>query len=330
MSQVRRRHFLIAVCAGSLSASLPALAQQQGRVRRIGWFAAGSAGANPEWYAAFRQGMADLKWVEGRDYVIDVRYANGSEQAMPGVADALVASQPDVLLAPGDAGVRLLMQRTKTLPIVFAISVDPVGSGLIASLQRPGGNATGMTNLLRELGPKRLQLLKETFPRVVHVAVLYEPADSASADQAKTVEAAGKQLGMRVTLIGLRQPADIEPAFKRGAAAGIQAYMPVASGLMVVQRQAIIDQIFRAKAPAIYPAEGSASMGGLMSYGPSIPDNFRRAAGFVDQILKGAKAGDLPTQQPTKFELVINMKAAKAMGFTIPQAVLLRADRVIE
>jgi putative ABC transport system substrate-binding protein len=322
-----RRELLIAL--GALAA-LPALAQQDKRVRRIGWIAAGRAGDNAEWSAAFRQGMAELKWVEGRDYVIDVRYANGVSQAIPGLADEMVASQPDLLLAPGDAMVRMLMQRTKTIPIVFAISVDPMGNGLVASLQRPGGNATGMTNLLRELGPKRLQLLKETFPRVVHVAVLYEPADAASADQAKTVEAAAKQLGMRVTLIELRQAADIEPAFRRGAAVGAQAYMPVASGLVVIQRQAIVDHVFRSKAPAIYATDASPILGGLMSYGPSIPDNFRRAAGFVDQILKGAKAGDLPTQQPTKFELVVNLKTAKTLGLTIPPIVLMRATRVVK
>jgi putative ABC transport system substrate-binding protein len=274
--------------------------------------------------------MVELKWVEGRDYVIDIRYANGNRQAVPALADELVASGPDLLFAPGDDGVQMLRQRTKTIPIVFAISVDPVGNGLVESLQRPGGNVTGMTNQLRELGPKRLQLLKEAFPRVAHVGVPYEPNDVASTAQAKTVEDAAKSLGMRTTLIELRQAADIEPAFKRAAALGVQAYLPVAGPLAVGQRQAIVDQVLSARLPAIYVVAQFSEAGGLMSYGPNIPDNFRRAAGFVDKILKGATPGDLPTQQPTEFEMVINMKTAKAMGFTIPQSVMLRATRVIE
>jgi len=326
---ITRRRLLIALAAGALAA-LPALAQQPPGVRRIAWISSGRAGDNPEWFAAFRLGMAELKWVEGRDYVIDVRYANGVSQALPGMADQMVASQPDLLLAPGDALVRMLMQRTKTIPIVFAISVDPVGNGLVASLQRPGGNATGMTNLLRELGPKRLQLLKEAFSRVAHVGVLYEPDAVDSVAQAKDMEAAAKQLGMRITLLALRQAADIEPALKRGAALGVQAYAPVAGVLVVNQRKAIVDHIFRTKAPAIYPVAASANEGGLMSYGPSIPDNFRRAAGFVDKILKGARPGDLPIERPTRFELVVNLKTAKAIGVTIPQSLLLRADEVIQ
>lgn len=311
---------------------LATLAQQPARVRRIGWLDLGSADTvtSKIFHAAFRAGMGELKWTEGRDYVIDVRYANGNPQGFPGLADELVASQPDLLIAPGDSSARVLMQRTKTIPIVFAISVDPVGNGLVESLARPGGNVTGMTNQLRELGPKRLQLLKEAFPRVAHVGVLYEPNEISSIDQAKTVEAAAKTLGMRTTLIELRQVADIEPAFERGASLGIDAFLPVAGPLTVAQGQAIVDNVNRSKLPAIYQVSRLADVGGLMSYGPNIPDNFRRAAGFVDKILKGARPGDLPTQQPTQFELVVNMKTAKAMGFTMPQSVLLRVDRAIE
>lgn len=250
--------------------------------------------------------MGELKWVEGRDHAIDVRYANGSQQVVPGLADELVASRPDLLIAPGDSGARVLMQRTKTIPIVFAISVDPVGNGLVESLARPGGNVTGMTNPLRELGPKRLQLLKEVFPRVAHVGVLYEPNKVSSADQARTVESAAKTPGLRTTLIELRQVCDIQPAVARGASQGIDAYLPVAGPLTVAQGQAIVDNVNRSKLPAIYTVARFADVGGLMSYGPDIPDNFRRAAGFVDKILKGASPADLPTQQPTKFELVVN------------------------
>lgn len=318
---------------GALAAlPLATRAQQPARVRRIGWleFNIEASDISKLFLGGFRAGMGELKWVEGRDYAIDVRYANGNQQAVAGLADELVASRPDLLIAPGDGSTRLLMQRTKTIPIIFAIAVDPVGNGLIESLARPGGNVTGMTNQLRELGPKRLQLLKETFPRVAHVGVLYEPNEVASTAQAKTVEAAAKTLGIRTTLIEVRQATDIEPALARGALQGIDAYLPVAGPIVVAQGNAIVDNVNRSKLPAIYQVARLAEVGGLMSYGPDIPDNFRRVAGFVDKILKGANPADLPTQQPTKFELVVNMKTAKAMGFTLPQAVLLRADRVIE
>lgn len=318
---------------GALAAlPLATRAQQPARVRRIGWleFNIEASDISKLFLGGFRAGMGELKWVEGRDYAIDVRYANGNQQAVAGLADELVASRPDLLIAPGDGSTRLLMQRTKTIPIIFAIAVDPVGNGLIESLARPGGNVTGMTNQLRELGPKRLQLLKETFPRVAHVGVLYEPNEVASTAQAKTVEAAAKTLGIRTTLIEVRQATDIEPALARGALQGIDAYLPVAGPIVVAQGNAIIDNVNRSKLPAIYQVARLAEVGGLMSYGPDIPDNFRRVAGFVDKILKGANPADLPTQQPTKFELVVNMKTAKAMGFTLPQAVLLSADRVIE
>jgi putative ABC transport system substrate-binding protein len=307
-------------------------AQPPTRLRRIGWLAFDSetAATSKLFLAAFRAGMVELKWVEGRDYEIDVRYANGNQQVVQGLADELVASRPDLLVGPADSSARVLMHRTKTIPIVFAISVDPVGNGLVESLARPGGNVTGMTNQLRELGPKRLQLLKEVFARVAHVGVLFEPNEVSSADQAKTVESAAKTLGLRTTLIELRQISDIQPAVARGAAQGIDAYLPVAGPLTVAQGQAIVDNVNRSKLPAIYTSARLADVGGLMSYGPDIPDNFRRAAGFVDKILKGASPADLPTQQPTKFELVVNLKTAAAMGFNVPQSVLLRADRVVE
>ena len=262
--------------------------------------------------------------------MIDTRYANGVAQAGPGLVDELIAGQPDVLLAPGDEGVRLLAQRTKTIPIVFAIARDPVGNGLAASLQRPGGNATGLTSLARELGAKRLQLLKEAFPRVAHVALLYEPAGVGSLSEVRDIEEAAARLKIRVTPIEVRQAADIEPAFKRGAALGAQAYMVTQGFLINSQRQAIADRSLRSKVPAIFVGDEFVAAGGLMSYGPSFDDNFRRAAAYVDKILKGAKPGDLPIEQPTKFGLVVNLKTARAMGLAFPQSFLVRADRVIE
>ena len=329
MKQIRRRQFLRAVGVGSLSLSLPALAQQEKRVRRIGYFILRSLQANAPNLAAFRKGMAELGWVENREYVMDERYANGVPEAAPALVAELLALQPDLLLTAGDVPARLFALRTKTIPIVFAAGQDPVGNGIVASLQRPGGNATGLTSLARELGAKRLQLLKEAFPRVTHVAVLFQ-ADVGGLSQVNEIEEAALRLKIRVTRIELRQAADVEAAFKRGAALGAQGYMMTQSGLINVRRQAILDRALHSRLPIIFGESESVEAGGLMSYAASFEDNFRRAAAYVDKILKGAKPGDLPVEQPIKFELGVNLKTAKAIGLTFPQAILLRADRVIE
>jgi putative ABC transport system substrate-binding protein len=329
MNQVRRRNFLIAA-AGLAALSLPALAQQEKRVPRIGYLSGGSLQSNADWLAAFREGMAALRWVEGRDYVVDARYANGVSQARAGLAAELVATQPDLLLATGDEAIGEFIQRTKTIPIVFAIATDPVGNRVAASLQRPGSNATGLTSLTRDLGAKRLQLLKEAFPRVANVVVPYEPTTLGSLVQVKEIEEAATRLKIRVTPIEIRQATDIEVAFKRGAALGAQAYMLYASGIFASQQQAIADRLLRSKVPAISANIQFVEAGGLMSYGPYYPDNFRRAAAYVDKILKGAKPGDLPIEQPTKFEFAVNLKTAKAMRLNFPKTILFRADRVIE
>jgi putative ABC transport system substrate-binding protein len=330
MGQVRRRQFLLAAGAGSLWVSLPAFAQQEKRVRRIGYLSGSTVQNNAAWLAAFREGMAALRWVEGRDYVIDARYANGVSQVRASLAAELVATQPDLLLATGEQAVGELAQRTKTIPIVFAVAADPVGSKFAASLQRPGSNATGLTGLAHDLGAKQLQLLKEALPRVANVVLLFEPTTPGSLSQVKDMEAAAARLKMRLTPIGLRQAAEIEGAFKRGAALGAQAYMVYASGIFSGQRQAIADLLLRYKVPAIAANTEYGEVGLLMSYGPYSPDNFRRAAAYVDKIFKGAKPGDLPIEQPSKFELVLNLKTAKAIGVKFPQSILVRADRVIE
>ena len=324
----RRKLLLLVLGAGALAAH-PALAQQEKRVRRIGYLSGSSAQDNAGWLGAFRQGMAELRWVEGRDYIIDARYANGISQAQANLAAELVGSKPDLLLPTSDIGTHLFAQRIKTIPIVFAIGSDPVGLGVAASLQRPGGNVTGLTTLARDLGAKRLQLLKEAFPRVTHVVVLFSP-DVMGIPQVKDIEAAASRLKMRVSPIELRQAADIEPAFKRGAALGADAYVSTSGPLITANLQEIADRVLRARVPGIFTGEEYAEAGGLMSYAPSFRDNFRRAAGYVDKILKGAKPGDLPIEQPLKFELVVNVKTAKAMGLKFPQSFLVRADRVIE
>ena len=324
-----RRAFVLAlVLLGA--APLPGMAQTVRQVRRIGFLSLANAAATAAWPAAFRAGLLALGWVEGRDYIIDARYAEGVAQALPGLAVELVAMRPDLLLTTGDNNVRVLAQATKTIPIVFAIAEDPVGSGVAASLRRLGGNATGLTGLATELSAKRLQLLKNAFPRVAHVALLFEPDSSGSASQATEIAGAAKVLGMRVTPIELRQPADVEPAFKRGIAVGAQAYMVTQGGTANSRRQEIVDRLIGLKVPAMLPVAQWVEAGGLMSYSASFTDNFRRVAAYADKILKGAKPGDLPIEQPTKFELVVNLKTAKAIGVTFPEAFMVLVDRVIE
>jgi putative ABC transport system substrate-binding protein len=200
----------------------------------------------------------------------------------------------------------------------------------VASLQKPGGNATGLTSLARDLGAKRLELLKEAFPQIAHVVVLSQAGSLTSLSQVKDIEDAGERLKIRVTAIELRGAADIEPAFKRGAALGAHAYLMTSGPLLTTHRKAISDRVLRAKVPAMSSRSEDVEDGGLMSYGPSYTDNFRRAAAYVDKILKGAKPGDLPIQQPIKFEMVVNMKTARALGLKIPNSILVRAERVIE
>ena len=326
-----RRKLLIALGAGALVNPFAARAQQTpAKPRRIGFLGLGSAQGNAAYLPAFRAGMLELRWVEGADYVIDARFANGAAQALPGLADELLAIGPDLLLTPSEGSARLLAQKTKTIPIVFAIASDPVGNGLAASLRRPGGNVTGLTTLSTELSAKRLQLLKEAFPRVAHVALLFEPDHMGSTSQAKEIEGMAPRLGMRITAIKLRLPADIEPGLKRAAALGAQAYVVAAGGFASSQRQVIADRLIRLKAPSMFGNIQDVEAGGLMSYAASSTDNFRRAAGYVDKILKGAKPGELPIQQPVTFELVVNLKTAKAIGVTVPPIVMLQANRVIE
>lgn len=326
-----RRSVVLALGAVTLLASIQGLAQLPTGAKRIGYYAAADLRAQAPWLEAFRQGMAELRWVEGRDYTIDARFANGASETQHELATALIATQPDLLLTPSESSARLLLERSpKTMPIVFTIAEDPVGSGIVANLRRPGGNVTGLTNLNRELGAKRLQLIKEAFPRISHVVVLFEPAKWGSRFQVTAVEDGAPVLGVQVTPIGCKNAAEIEAAFKRGAAVGTHAYMVTQAPLFATQRKMIVDGVFRAKTPVIFDSNPSVEAGGLMSYGASYPDNYRRAAGYVDKILKGAKPGDLPIEQPVKFEMVINLKTAKAMGLSIPQSILLRADRVIE
>jgi putative tryptophan/tyrosine transport system substrate-binding protein len=310
-------------------AALPAMGRAQRRLWRIAYHSAGSASTNAGWLDAFRSGMARLGWSEASHYVIDARYADGDASALRRLAAEIVVTQPDVILTVADDSIVMLASLTKTIPIVFAIGADPVATGYVASLQRPGGNVTGIGALTGDLAAKRLELLKDTLPQLSHVVALFQPTDVAALSQIKTYQAIAPKLGVRLSLAEIRQASDIEAAFrKRGALP--DAYV-IASGFMLnIHRKAIAEHLLRARSPSIASSPLYADAGILMSYAPSFTGNFARAAGYVDRILKGANPGELAIELPTKFELVINAGTAKALGINIPQSVLVRADRIIQ
>jgi putative tryptophan/tyrosine transport system substrate-binding protein len=321
---MRRRAFL------GLVAALPVIARAQRRLWRIGYHSAGSAKSNAGWLDAFRKGMAELGWSETRHYVLDSRYADGDVAAIPRLAGELVATEPDVLLTTGSNSIMALAQLTKTIPIVFTIAADPVAEGFVPSLQRPGGNLTGVTTQSGEVAAKRLQLLTESFPAVSHVVLLFQGNDTLSTIQVKQYEAAAEGLKIRITPIDVRQPEEIEPALNRATTLGAHAYAIAAGFVISTQAKVISARILRSKLPSVGSSELLAEAGILIAYAASIPQNFRRAAAYVDRILKGAKPGDLPIEQPTKFNLFINKRTAQAIGATLPTSMLMRADRVIE
>jgi putative ABC transport system substrate-binding protein len=282
------------------------------------------------WLAAFRKGMADLRHSEGQDYVIDARFGDGMQKVLVSRIDDLVSLKPDVILTPGDGTLPPLLARTKNIPIVFATPSDPVRMGFVNSLHRPGGNATGLSSQAADLGSKRMQLLKEAFPGVTHVALLYEPQHPSGPSQVEELERAAAQIKLRSTRIELRQPTDIESAFQHIAKVGAQASLNTRGVLVTNHRKAVLEQIVQHRLPAMFDSSAYADAGGLMSYGIATEDNFRRAAAYVSKILKGASPAELPIEQPTKFELVINLRTARALDFAIPASLLARADRVIQ
>jgi putative tryptophan/tyrosine transport system substrate-binding protein len=328
---VDRRTFLSALTGGLLAAPLAAEAQQAAKVPRIGYLALNPT-ANPHLHEAFRQGLRDLGYVEGRNVVIEYRDAEGKPERLPALAAELIALKVDVLVAQPTVAALAAKQATRTLPIVFPVA-EPVTSGLVTSLARPGGNITGLSILTPEMGGKGLELLKQAVPGVSRVAVLWDPGafpERTTKHMRKQLEGAAQALGVRLQFIEARGPDDFDRAFSEMTRARAGALTVLGGSMFVSQRRRLVDLAATNRLPAVYPARESVEAGGLMAYGPSVPDLFRRAATYVDKILKGAKPGDLPVEQPTKFELVINLKTAKALGLTIPPSLLQRADQVIE
>jgi putative ABC transport system substrate-binding protein len=329
---ISRRQFISALGGATVAWPLAARAQQPEQMRRIGVLdsAAADDPDNQARYAAFVQGLQQLGWTVGRNVQIDHRWVAGNAADARKYAAELVALAPDVLLATGSAAMGSLLDATRTVPIVFAIVPDPVGAGYVESVSRPGGNATGFMMFEYGLGGKWLELLKEIAPGVTRAAILRDASIAAGIGQFAVIQSVAPSVGVDVTPIDLRDPAEIEravAAFARSANGGL---ILTASALAAVHGGLIITLAARYKLPAVYHERSFVAEGGLISYGPNFTDQYRRAAGYVDRILKGEKPADLPVQAPTKYELVINLKTAKALGLVIPQAVLARADGVIE
>ena len=329
---MRRRDF-IKVIAGSAAAwPLAAHAQQPERMRRIGVLM-GPAADDPEAQAriaALMQGLRQLGWAVGRNVWVDIRWAAGNAEDSRRYAAELVALASDVIVANGSMSMVPLLQATRSVPIVFVVVPDPVGAGNVDSLARPGGNATGFMSFEYGMGAKWLELLKQVQPSVKRVAVIRDPAITAGAGQFGAVQSVGPSVGVEVSPISARDAPEIERAIAAFAHSSNGGLVVTQSALTTVHRDLIVTLAARYKLPAVYYERHFVTTGGLISYGPDFIDQHRQAATYVDRILKGEKPADLPVQAPTKFELVINLKTAKALGLTVPPALLTRADEVIE
>jgi putative ABC transport system substrate-binding protein len=313
-------------------APLTADAQQAAKIARIGYLVLNLAAAS-HLTEAFLQGLHDLGYVEGRNIVIEYRSAEGKLERLPALAAELVALKVNVIVAGGPPHALAAKQATRTIPIVFASSADPVTDGLVTSLARPGGNVTGLSNLGSGLVGKGLEQLTQAVPGVSRVAVLWQPgayAERTTRDMLQEAEAAARTLGVQLQLVEVRGPADFDRAFSEMTRARAGALTMLPSTMLISERRRLVDLTAKNRLPAVYASREFVDAGGLMSYGSNLADMFRRAAIYVDKILKGAKPADLPVEQPTKFELVINLKTAKALGLTIPQSVLERTDQVIQ
>jgi putative ABC transport system substrate-binding protein len=330
---VKRREFITLLGTAAAAWPLVAGAQQPEQMRRIGALMAYAEndGEGQARVAAFREGLQKLGWTEGRNIRIDMRWATTSADDLRRHAAELVALAPDVILAAtGTATVAPLLQATRTLPIVFVVVIDPVGAGFVASLARPGGNATGFLMFEYGLSGKWLELLKQIAPGVTRAAVLRDPAIASGIGQFGAVQAVAPSLGVELSPVDVRDAGEIERAVTVFARSGNGGLIVTASPVATHHRDLIVTLAARHRLPAIYASRHFVSDGGLISYGPDLIDQYRRAAGYVDRILKGEKAADLPVQAPTKYETVINLKTAKMLGIDIPTTVLARADEVIE
>jgi putative ABC transport system substrate-binding protein len=325
---IERREFITVLGGAAATWAFTASAQQRGKVPTIGFLGPATASAMRPWFDAFVARLRELGWVEGRSVSIEARWADGRSERFAEVAAEFVRLKVDVIVTTGSA-VPILKQATSVIPIVFAISNDPLGSGIIASLSRPGGNATGLSQLATDLAGKRLELLREMIPGLSRLAALGNAGNPTTAPEMLEVRVAAQRLGFQIVTSEIRRAEDIPPAIDRLRDHADALYLQ-SDPLMNTNRIRINTLALGARLPTFSGIRDYVEAGGLMSYGPNFPDLFRRAAEFVDKILRGAKPADLPVEQPTKFDLVINLITAKVLGLTISPMLLARADEVIE
>jgi len=318
----------ILVAGALLAFAVIVEAQQPKKVPRIGFLAASSLSYNETRIEIFRQRLRELGYVEGENIAIEYRFAEGKQDRMRELAAELVSLKVDVIVTVANASAA--KDATKTIPIVFAANADPVATGIVASLARPGGNLTGLTLFAPELTGKRLELLKEAAPRITRLAFLWNPSGSSDPILLKEAEAASRTLGLLIQSLEVRSLNDFDGAFATATREGVNAFAMTQDPLLNTHRLRILDFLAKHRLPAIFGAPETVEAGGLMSYGPDYVEHFSRLATYVDKILKGTKPADIPVEQPTKFELVINLKTAKQIGLTIPPNMLLRADKVLK
>jgi putative tryptophan/tyrosine transport system substrate-binding protein len=325
-----RRRLLVLTIGAAFGASIRAMAQS-GRVYRIGHLSGSGVQASKAFVTAFADGLRSLGLLENRDYVLEQRYGEGRVESLSVLAHELLALRPDVLLVSTTPASLAAKAATTSVPVVVVLVADPVGAGIVQTLSRPGGNITGITNIVAELGGKRLELLKELIPGASRVAVFINPDSQNAPLQMNQAELAARKLGIELgPVLYIRKAADLEQAFEAAAKGQAAAAIRMIDPLVFMLREQTAVLAAKYRLPVIYPSREDVLAGGLVAYGTNVPEQYRQAAAIVDKILKGAKPAELPVEQPTKFELVINLRAAKALGIAVPNGLLLRADEVIQ
>jgi ABC-type uncharacterized transport system substrate-binding protein len=326
----RRSFFCLTLSALLCALCSTAGGQESGRVYRVGFLFAGNPPAVASRIKAFREKLVELGYAEGKNLAIETRYGEGRGDRMPALATELVHLKVDVILTAGPTDTRAAKNATNTLPIIMAQDSDPIASGFVASLARPGGNITGLSTLSPQISGKQLELLKEIVPKLSRVAVLRNPTEPGNAETLREMQLAGEAIAVRLQYLDVREPVDIANAFAKIANDRANAVIVLRNPVASTHRKRIIDLTAKQRLPAMHVSPDWVEGGGLMSYSLDVLDNYRRAATYVDRILKGTRPADLPVEQPKKFEFVINLKTAKQIGLTIPQSVLYRADKVIK
>jgi putative ABC transport system substrate-binding protein len=327
---MRRRDAIAATAGAAVAWPLRGGSQERGRLPRLGLLSPFSRSDTAQWHKAFRQGLRDLGWIEGTSVAIDYRYGDGRTERLDALVAELLVLPVDIIVVAVTPDALAARNATTQVPIVMASAGDPVAAGLVASLARPGGNVTGLSQMAADLVGKRLELLRAVAPRIDRVAVLWNPRDKISTLSWQEIQRPARQLGVALQSLEVRGPDDFDPAFAAAVGADADAVIALPAPLFVANEQRIAEFAASRRLPSAFHLPEFVRFGGLLSYGPDRSDLFRRAATYVDQILKGAKPGELPIQQPTKFELVVNLKTAGLLGLPIPESILAAADEVIE